>query len=120
MAPRQYDVRRHSADDAWIAPVIAGQSGIRRVAIADQRGFRLHIGPYEGLDRGGRVVGDYGEPETPGTRAEVLCPLPSRLARVGIPVNHLNGTGDEDFASVARLKERIADPEWDLRLIDLP
>ena len=119
MTPRQDDVRRHLSDDARIVPVMAGQSGIGRVAIGDQRGSRLHVGPHEGLDRRGRIVGDHGEAETAGARAKVLCSFPSGPGCVGVPINHLNGAGDEDFPGVAWLEERIADAEWNLRLIDL-
>ena len=118
MTPRQDDVRRHLSDDPRIVPVIARQSGIGRVAVTDQGGSPLHIGPHEGLDRRGRIVGDHRKAETARARAEVLCSLPSGSGGVDVPINHLDRAGDEDFPGVAGLKERIADPEWDLRLID--
>src|ERR1700750_3507910 len=119
MTPRQNNVRRHLSDDARIVAVIAGQSGIRRVAIANQRSTWLHICPHKGFDLRGRIVGDHGKAETTGARAEVLRSLPSGLGRVGIPVNYLDCSGDEDFPGVAGLEVRVADPEWNLRLINL-
>ena len=49
MNPRQDNVARHLADDAWIVP-IAGQSRIGRVAIGNQRGSALHVGLHESFD----------------------------------------------------------------------
>src|SRR6516165_2661123 len=67
MNPRQHNVRGHLADDARIMPVVC-QTRIGFVAIGEQRGSTLHVGVYEGFDRGGGIVGDRGEANAAGTR----------------------------------------------------
>jgi hypothetical protein len=42
----------------------------------------------------------------------------SRFGLVCVAINHFDRACDEDFSSVARLEESIADPEWNFRLID--
>ena len=83
----------------------------------------FHGGPHEGLDRRGRVVVDRGEAQATGASIEILGTSPSRLGLVAVALDHLDGTGDQDFSSIdglgARLEERVADPKRDLRPIDL-
>ncbi len=115
--PWQDNMSRHLADDARIVPVI-GQSGIRRVAIGEQRGSTLHVGSYEGFDRRGGIVGDHGESNAARTRIKVFRVLASRLGLVGVAIDHFNSADDEDFARIARLEECIAFAEGDFGLID--
>src|SRR6202049_2909475 len=61
MNPRKDNVRGHLADDARIMPV-ACQTRIGFVAVGEQRGSALHVGVYEGLDRGGGISGNHGVP----------------------------------------------------------
>ena len=69
MNPRQDNVARHLADDAWIVP-IAGQPRIGRMAICDQRSSARYIGSHEGGDRRSGIVGDHSEPNAARTRAQ--------------------------------------------------
>ena len=63
--------RGHLANDARIMPV-ACQTRIGFVAVGEQRGSTLHVGVYEGFDRGGGIVGDHGEANAAGTRVEIF------------------------------------------------
>ena len=118
MNPRQHDMARHFANHARIVPVVAGQTRIGCVAVSEQRGSRLHIGPDESFDRGGGIIRDHGEADAAGTRIEVFCVFASRFGPVCVAIDHLDRACDKDFSSVARLEESIADPEWNFCLID--
>ena len=107
MDPRQDNVARHLADDAWIVP-IAGQSRIGRVAIGNQRGSALHVGLYESFDRPGGIVGDHGKADAARTCIEVFGVLASRPSLIDAAIDHLDGPDDEDFAGIAGFEERIA------------
>ena len=117
MNPRQDNVARHLADDAWIVP-IAGQSRIGRVAIGNQRGSALHVGLYESFDRPGGIVGDHGKADAARTCIEVFGVLASRPSLIDAAIDHLDGPDDEDFAGIAGFEERIAFTEGNFRLID--
>src|SRR4249920_438378 len=117
MDPRQDNVARHLADDAWIVP-IAGQSRIGRVAIGNQRGSALHVGLYERFDRPGGIVGDHGKADAARTCIEVFGVLASRPSLIDAAIDHLDGPDDEDFAGIAGFEERIAFTEGNFRLIN--
>ena len=44
--------------------------------------------------------------------------FPSRLRPIGVAIDHLDGAGNENFAGLAWVKERITGAERDFRLID--
>ena len=77
MNPRQHNVRGHLADDARIMPV-ACQTRIGFVAVGEQRGSTLHVGVYEGFDRGGGIAEGAG-PASSGARPSNLRASPIRL-----------------------------------------
>src|SRR5450830_2122663 len=117
MNPRQDNVARHLADDAWIVP-IARQARIGSVAIGEQRGSALHVGLHESFNRRGGIVGDHGEADTARTCIEIFGALASWLGLIGIAIYHLDCPNDEDFAGIAGLEECVAFTEGDFRLID--
>ena len=117
--PGQDNIGRHGANDARIVPVVPSQCRIGCVAISNQCRAWLYIGPHEGFDRGSRIAGDHGKAQAAGARIEVLRAFPPWFGLVGVAFDHLNGAGDQDFPSVARLEERVASPEWNFRLINL-
>ena len=105
MDPRQDNVARHLADDAWIVP-ITGQSRIGRVAIGTT------------FDRLCGIVGDLGKTGAARTCIEVFGVLASRPSLIDVAIDHLDGPDDEDFAGIAGFEERIAFTEGNFRLID--
>ena len=115
--PRQHDMRRHLADDARVMPVV-GQPGIGCVAVGEQRGPRLHIGPDESFNRCGGIIGDRGKADAAGPGIEVFGSFAPWLGLIGVAIDHLNGPGNEDFPSVAGIKETVAGTKGDFRLID--
>jgi hypothetical protein len=105
MNPRQHNVRGHLADDARIMPV-ACQTQIGFVAIGEQRGSTLHVGVYEGFDRGGGIVGDRGEANAAGTRVEIFGVLASRFGLICVALDDFDSPDDAaqaPFHTVARL-----------------
>src|ERR1035437_5675998 len=117
MNPRQDNVGRHLADDAWIVP-IARQARIGSVAIGEQRGSALHVGLHESFDRRCGIVGDHGEADTARTCIEIFGGLASWFGPIGIALDHLDSSDHEYFASNYGLEECIAFAEWNFRLID--
>jgi hypothetical protein len=107
MNPRQHNVRGHLADDARIMPV-ACQTRIGFVAIGKQRGSTLHVGVYEGFDRGGGIVRDHGEANAAGTRVEIFDVLASRFGLICVALDDFDGPDDQDFAGVSGFEECIA------------
>ena len=71
----------------------------------------LHIGPHEGFDRGCRIVRDHGEADAAGPCIEVFGPYLPWLGLVGVAVDHLDGSGNEDFPGIAGIEERVTDAE---------
>ena len=116
--PWQHDMPRHLADHARVVPVV-GQSWIGCVAVGEQRRSALHVGPHEGLDRRGGIVRDHGKADAAGPGIEVFGPVPPRLGRIGVAIDHLDSSDNEDFSGVAGIEERVACAERDFRLIDL-
>ena len=115
--PGKHDVRRHLADHARIMPVV-GQSGIRGMAVGQERRAGLYVGPHESFERGRRIVGDHSEANAPGTRIEIFGVFASRFGLMSVPFNHLDSAYNEHFAGIAGLEERIALTKGDLGLID--
>ena len=114
--PRQHDMRCHLADHARVMPVV-GQSGIGCVAVGEQRGPGLHIGPDEGFDRRGGIVCDHGKADASGSCIEVFGPFSPWLGLTGVAIDHFDGSSNEDFSGVAGIEESVAGTEWDFRLI---
>src|SRR5208283_2451584 len=81
-------------------------------------GSRFHVGPDEGLQRRGRIVGDRGEAEATGAGVEIFAVFTARLGLVGVAVDDLDSANYEDFASIAGLEKSVAFTKWDFRLID--
>ena len=108
---------RHPADDARVMTVVA-QCQIGRMAVGEQRGAGLYVGPHESFKRGSGIVRDHGEADATGTRVEIFRVLASRLGLIGVAIDHLDGADDEDLASDAGLEECVALAEGDFRLID--
>ena len=71
------------------------------VAVGEQRGSTLHVGVYEGFDRGGGIVGDHGEANAAGTRVEIFGVLASRFGLVCVALDDFDSPDDEDFAGVS-------------------
>src|SRR5271165_1931868 len=88
------------------------------MAIGQQRGAGLYVGPHESFERGRGIVRYHGEADATGTRIEIFRVLASRPGLIGVAIDHLDGPDDEDFASIAGLEECVALAEGDFRLID--
>jgi hypothetical protein len=117
MNPRQHNVRGHLANDARIMPV-ACQTRIGFVAVGEQRGSTLHVGVYEGFDRGGGIVGDHGEANAAGTRVEIFGVLASRFGLFCVALDDFDSPDDEDFAGVSGFEECIAFAKVNFGLIN--
>ena len=117
MNPRQHNVRGHLANDARIMPV-ACQTRIGFVAVGEQRGSTLHVGVYEGFDRGGGIVGDHGEANAAGTRVEIFGVLASRFGLFCVALDDFDSPDDEDFAGVSGFEECIAFAKGNFGLIN--
>ena len=115
--PRQHEMRRHLADDTRVMPVVA-QSGIGSVAVGQQRGPRFHSGPHESFNRCGGIIRDHGQADAAGPGIEVFGSLALWLGLIRVAIDHLNGPGNEDFPSVAGIKEAVAGTKGDFRLIN--
>ena len=89
------------------------------MAVGEQRGSVLHIGPHEGFDRRSGIVRDHGEADAARARIEVFRSHSSGLRLVDVAINHLDGTGNQYFPRLPGIEERVAGSEGDLRLIDL-
>jgi hypothetical protein len=63
-------------------------------------------------------VRDHGEADAAGPCIEVFGPFLPWLGLVGVAVDHLDGSGNEDFPGIAGIEERVTDAEGDFRLID--
>src|SRR4051812_30999781 len=69
--PRQDDMGRHLADDVGIV-VDAGSAGVTGQPIGLGGGARSDVGGNEGVQAGGREIGDLGEAEAAGSGSTVL------------------------------------------------
>ncbi len=88
------------------------------MAVGQQRGARLYVGPHESFERGRGIVRYHGQADATGTRIEIFGVFASRLALIGVAFDHLDGPDDEDFASIAGIEECVAFTKGDFRLID--
>src|SRR5271169_7007270 len=88
------------------------------MAVGQQRGAGLYVGPHESFERGRRIVRYHSEADATGTRIEIFRVLASWPGLIGVAIDHLDGPDDEDFASIAGLEECVALAEGDFRLID--
>src|ERR1700693_5380453 len=87
------------------------------MAVGQQRGAGLYVGPHESFERGRRIVRYHSEADATGTGIEIFRVLASRLGLIGVAINHLDRPDDEDFAGIAGLEECVALAEGDFRLI---
>jgi len=78
------------------------------MAVGQQRGAGLYVGPHESFEGGRGIVRDHGQADATGTRIEILGVLASWLALIGVAIDHLDSPDDEDFASIAGLEECVA------------
>src|SRR5208283_4207138 len=88
------------------------------MAVGQQRGAGLYVGPHESFERGRAIVRYHGEADATGTRIEIFRVLASWPGLIGVAIDHLDGPDDEDLASIAGLEECVALAEGDFRLID--
>ena len=86
------------------------------MAVGQQRGAGLYVGPHESFERGRGIVRYHGEADATGTRIEIFRVLASRPGLIGVAIDHLDGPDDEDFASIAGLEECVALAEGDFYL----
>src|SRR5208337_3357123 len=78
------------------------------MAVGQQRGAGLYVGPHESFERGRAIVRYHGEADATGTRIEIFRVLASWPGLIGVAIDHLDGPDDEDFASIAGLEECVA------------
>ena len=88
------------------------------MAVGQQRGAGLYVGPHESFERGRGIVRYHSEADATGTRIEIFRVLASRPGLIGVAIDHLDGPDDEDFAGIAGLEECVAFAKGDFRLID--
>lgn len=87
------------------------------MAVGEQRGPGLHIGPDEGFDRRGGIVCDHGKADASGSCIEVFGPFSPWLGLTGVAIDHFDGSSNEDFSGVAGIEGASAGTEWDFCLI---
>jgi hypothetical protein len=80
--------------------------------------MRLHIGPHESFNRCGGIIRDHSKADAAGSGIEVFGSFALWLGLIRVAIDHLNGPGNEDFPSVAGIKETVAGTKGDFRLID--
>ena len=83
------------------------------VAVGEQRGSTLHVGVYEGFDRGGGIVGDHGEANAAGTRVEIFGVLASRFGLFCVALDDFDSPDCRRFRvrRMYRLRERQFRPD---------
>ena len=114
--PWQDNVSGHIADEARKVP-IAGRSAIGCVPSVNSVAPRFTLA-FTKASIGAAELSVIMARRCARTGIEIFGMLASWLGLIGITIDDLDGSDDEDFAGIAGLEECVALAEWNFRLID--